>query len=230
MSKIVDLIKESTLTAASSVGRPALLSYTQATNKRIFKALVAEQKTNQPVAALYGVRVLNPDDKMTYLGGATFAGQIGMTERENIPEFTDSSTAYAVGDMFQFESVVFKVLEASPFAGTTETNLSEVISEAVAAGHIRMVSDAAITSKFEQGHPEIAETGFRIDKWQSEVKSRKLKTSLTVELAQDLESNGFNAPNFVENLLGIQMAEEINKDVLQSLITVSSRFKVQGVS
>ncbi len=230
MQKINALIHESTLTAANQVARPNLLSYTQATNKRIFKALVAEQKTTQPVAALYGVRVLNPDDKMTYLGGATFAGQIGMFERKNIPEFTNKDEAYAVGDMFQFESVVFKVLEASPFAGTLETDLGEVISEAIAAGHIRMMSDAAFTDKFEKGHPEIAEAGFRIDKWQTEVKSRKLKTSLTVELAQDLEANGFDATDFIDNILGIQMAEEINKDVLQSLITVSSRFKVQGVS
>jgi hypothetical protein len=230
MQKINALIHESTLTAANSVARPTLLSYTKATNKRIFKALVAEQKTRQPVAALYGIRVLNPADKMTYLGGATFAGEIGMFERANIPEVVGPAEAYVVGDMFQFEDVVFKVLEASPFAGTTETDMGEVISEAIAAGHIRMVSDAAQTSKFEQGHPEIAEAGFRIDKWQTEVKSRKLKTSLTVELAQDLESNGFDAPGFIEDILGIQMAEEINKDVLQSLITVSSRFKVQGVS
>ena len=229
MAKINDLIYESTLTQANSLGRPSLLSYTKATNKRIFKALVAEQPTSQPVAALYGIRVLNPEDEMTYLGGATFAGQFGMGERAAVPELT-ALTGYSKGDLFKFESVIFKCLEDNPFAGTTETDLGEGVSEAVAAGHIRMMSDAAVTSKFESNTPEISEAGFRIDKWQTNVRSRKLKTSLTVELAQDLEANGFNAPDFIDNILAIQMAEEINKDVLQSLITVSSRFKVHGVS
>jgi hypothetical protein len=49
--KIDRLIHESTLTSSNQVGRPDLLSYTKATNKRIFKALVAEQRTRQPVAA-----------------------------------------------------------------------------------------------------------------------------------------------------------------------------------
>jgi hypothetical protein len=34
----------------------------------------------------------------------------------------------------------------------------------------------------------------------------------------------------LEDILATQMAEEVNKDVLQSLVTVSSRFKVNGVS
>lgn len=230
MKRINQLLAESTTSRSNSLGRPSLLSFTQATNKRIFKDLVAEQKTTQPYAALYGIRVLNPDDKMTYLGGATFAGLMGKEARAEVPELENLSTAYKVGDLFMFNSVVFKVLEDSPFNGTSETKLDSAVSEAIAAGVIRMVSDAAPTEQFETGHPEIAEAGFRIDKWQTEVKSRKLKTSITVELAQDLESNGFDAPDFIENLLAIQQAEEINKDVLQSLITVSSRFKVKGVS
>lgn len=228
MKKIDKLISESTISTDSSVGRPNLLSYTKATNKRIFKALVAEQKTTQPVAALYGIRVLDPNDKMTYIGGATYAGQIGLDDRKNIPDV--EIKGYTKGEMFKFENVVFKVLEDNPFQGTAETEIDEIISEAIASGTIRMMSEAAATNKFEIGHPDIAEAGFRIDKWQTPVKSRKLKTSLTVELAQDLESNGFDAPNFIDDMLAIQMAEEINKDVLQSLITISERFKVHGVS
>lgn len=230
MKNINKLLVESTTTSANSVGRPTLLSYTKATNKRIFKDLVAEQKTTQPMAALYGVRVLNPDDEMTYLGGATFAGLMGKEARSKVEKLTTVTTPYAVGDLFMFQSVVFKVLEANPFEGTTEVELDDAVSEAIAAGTIRMLSDAAPAEQFQEGHPEISEAGFRIDKWQTAAKSRKLKTSLTVELAQDLEAAGFDAPDFIENLLSIQQAEEINKDILQSLITVSSRFKVVGVS
>lgn len=230
MAKINDLIFESTLSSANSIGRPSLLSFTQATNKRIFKDLVAEQPTDQPVAALYGIRVLNPDDKMTFYGGATFAGLMNKEQRETVPELVDLGADLAKGDYFMFDSVVFKVLRDDPFGGTTETELDDAVNEAIAASAVRMVSEGAPTDQFEVGTPDISEAGFRIDKWQSTVKSRKLKTTLSVELAQDLESNGFDAPDFIENILAIQMAEEINKDVLQSLITVSSRYRVKGIS
>lgn len=230
MKNINKLIAESNTSNVIATARPTLLSYTQATNKRIFKDLVAIQKTKQPIAALYGIRVLNPADKMTYFGGATYAGLIGLEDRKNIPDLTNVTTNYNIGDMFIFDSVVFKTLVANPFKDTKETELDDAVSEAIAAGNIRMVSDAAPTEKFETGYPEISEAGFRIDKWQTHVKSRKLKTSVSVELAQDLEANGFDAPDFIENILAIQQAEEINKDVLQSLINVSSRFKVKGIS
>lgn len=229
MARIDELIRESNTTASNSTARPALLSFTQATNKRIFRDLVAEQKTKQPIAAFYGIRVLNPDDKLTFQGGATFAGLMDREKRKTVPQLA-MATDYTKGDYFMFESVVFKVLTDDPFAGTTETEEDDIVSEAIAANTIRMVSEAAPTAQFEIGEPEISEAGFQIDKWQSEVKSRKLKTSLSLELVQDLEANGFNAKNFIDNLLAIQMAEEINKDVCQSLITISSRFKVQGVN
>ena len=92
------------------------------------------------------------------------------------------------------------------------------------------MSDAAITSKFETAGADIAEAKFQIDKWQTQVKSRKLKTSLTVELAQGLEANGFDASNFIDDLLATEMADEINKDILQSLVTVSKRYKVEGIT
>ncbi|QOI66673.1 capsid vertex protein [Erwinia phage FBB1] len=229
MAVIDKLLRESTLSAANSTGRPSLLAFTQATNKRIFKDLVAEQPTTQPVTALYGIRVLNPDDKMTFYGGATFAGKMNKEERKKVPAL-DTSASINKGDLFMFEDVVFKALTDSPFAGTTETETDDIMNEAIAASTVRMVSEGAATDQFESGEPDISEAGFRIDKWQATVKSRKLKTTLSVELAQDLEANGFDAPDFIENILATQMAEEINKDVLQSLITVSNRYKVVGVS
>lgn len=229
MAQIDELIYESNTSAVNSTARPTLLSFTKATNRRIFKDLVATQPTKQPVAALYGIRVLNPDDQMTYYGGATFAGLMNKEERSKVPPI-DLNASYKKDDYFMYDNVVFKVLSDDPFAGSSETEADDIVSEAIAALTIRMVSEAAPAEQFETGEPEIAEAGFKIDKWQSVVKSRKLKTSLSVELMQDLEANGFNADEFINELLAIQMAEEVNKDVLQSLITISSRFKVQGVN
>lgn len=229
--KIDNLLHESTLTNSNSVGRPSLVALTRATTKLIYQDLVATQHTKMPVAALYGVKYLNPNKELSFITGATYSGEIGKTERASIPEITMASVpTFVKGDFFKYNDVVFKCLVDDPFAGTTETDVFDVITEGNASSTIRMVPDAAETSKFESGDVDIADAGFIINKWQANVKSRKFSTDITVELAQDMEANGFDTPNMLEDILATQMAEEINKDVLQSLVTVSSRFKVAGVS
>ena len=223
------LLAESTTSVDSATGRPALLALTRATTNLIYQDLVAIQPTSQPNAALYGVKYLNPNGQLSFLTGATYSGQIGTADRLTIPDMTVGMTLNK-GDLFKFQDVVFKALKDDPFAGTTETELDLILSEAVADSAVRMVPDAAETSKFEAAEPDIAEAKFEIRKWQSLVKSRKFKTSLSVELAQDLNANGFEPSNLIEDILATQMAEEINKDVMQSMITVSHRFKVAGVS
>lgn len=231
LSRVGQLIKESTTSISAVDGRPALLALTRATTKLIYQDLVAIQPTTQSVAALYGVKYLNPNDKLSFVTGATYSGEFGTKERETLTEITMMTLSGKVkGDYFLYDDVVFKVLIDDPFAGTTETELSYVISEAVAAATIRLVPDSAPTEQFERGDVEISEAGFEISKWQAKARTRKLKTTLTVELAQDLEANGFKTPEMIDDLLATQMAEEINKDVMQSLITVSRRFNVQGVS
>lgn len=218
-------LNESTGSGDNSIGRPDLLALTRATTDLIYTDLVAVQKTNQPEATLYGVKYVNPDKNMSFTTAATYGGAVG--SRTGIPEWTN--TAYDKGDTFQYRDVVYKVLVDDPFAGTTETVDWDIISEAIINGTIRFLSDAAVTSYFE-GDVEVSEAGLRLDRWSIPVRTRKLKTSLTVELAQDLESNGFDAPNTIDDLLATMMAEEVNKDIIQKLITVSSRFKVNGVT
>lgn len=232
MAKINELLRESTTTSSNLIGRPNLVALTRATTKLIYTDLVATQRTKQPVAALYGIKYLNPNGDLTFNTGATYAGQIGAPERESIEELTMANKdSFNKDDMFKYQNVVFKVLKDAPFTDTAETDEFGLVSEAVAANNIRMLSDAAVTEKFEGLDSDpITEASFKIDKWQTQVKSRKLKTDLTVELAQDLEANGFDAPELIDDLLATEMAEDINKDILQSLITVSSRFKVTGVS
>lgn len=229
MSKIHNLLRESVTTSSSMVGRPNLVALTRATTKLIYTDLVAMQRTNQPVAALYGIKYLTPDNEMTFATGATYAGAVGAQERETLPEYAAGMKAGLVkNDMFQYQNVVYKVLVDAPFASITEADLSLSLQEALITLTVRLVSEAASTARYETGD-EANEAKFEINKWNAQVKSRKLKSSLTIELAQDLEANGFDAPNFVDDLLATEMADEINKDILQSLITVSSRYKVEGV-
>ncbi len=230
MAKINKLLRESTITTSNSLGRPNLVALTRATTKLIYRDIIAEQRTNQPVAALYGVKYLTPDNEFSFQTGATYGGEVGSKDRTTIPELATATQPVAKGEYVKYQNIVYKALVDNPFASTTETVLSDVLQEGLIASTIRLVPDAAHTEKFETGDVEISNAVFQVNKWNAPVKTRKLKTALTVELAQDMEANGFNAPAFLEDLLATIMADEINKDVLQSLITVSKRYKVTGVS
>lgn len=228
MAKINDLLKESTITSSSSIGRPNLVALTRATTKLVYTDLVAQQRTNQPLAALYGIKYLTEKDELSFQTGATYSGAVSAKDRASIPVFT-AGAVYAKDDLFQFENVVYKALVASPFAGATGDEY-EQLQEAIVKLTIRIMSEAALTERFEGPQDvDISEAKFVVNKWNAPVKSRKLKSTVTVELAQDLEANGFDAPNFLEDLLATEMADEINKDILQSLVTVSKRYKVEGL-
>lgn len=230
--KINKLLRESTLSVSNSTARPSLVALTRATTKLVYTDLVATQRTKQPIAALYGIKYLNPHGDLTFNAGATYAGQAGTEERKNLPELETLTLAdLKAGDYFVFEDVVYKVLVDTPFDGVAAgSDLTDTVQFGIVSITIRLFSDAARTEKFEAEEADIAEASFKINKWQTAVKTRKLKTELTVELAQDLEANGFDAPNFIEDLLATEMAEDINKDILQSLITVSKRYKIEGVT
>ncbi|AKU43844.1 capsid vertex protein [Citrobacter phage Merlin] len=232
MAKINELLRESTISTSNQIGRPNLVALTRATTKLIYSDIVATQRTTQPMAAFYGIKYLNQDNEFTWRTGATYAGEAGFVDRKTIPEVTAANKGSLMkGDLFQLNKIVYKSLVDNPFASITETDMELATQIAVVLLTVRIFSDAARTEKFEGGEDtEIAEARFLVNKWQTHVKSRKLKTSVTVELAQDLEANGFDAPSFIEDLLATEMADEINKDILQSLITVSKRYKVEGIT
>ena len=95
---------------------------------------------------------------------------------------------------------------------------------------IRFYSDCAPVEYFEDKNTEISSTSMQFDKWQVNVGSRKLKTSFTTELMQDLEASQINSENSVIDLLATVASEEINKDIIQKLITVSTRYKIKGIT
>lgn len=229
MAKINELLRESTTTNSNQIARPNLVALTRATTKLVYTDIIAEQPTNQPMAALYGIKYQTPDKELSFVTGATYGGAVSAEDRKSIPELTSPTQSFNKGDLFQYQHIVYKALEDNPFSAAA-TTIKDAIQLAVIALTIRFVSEAAETSKFEKDGVEISSSTFVVNRWNAPVRTRKLKTSLTVELAQDMESAGFDAPAFLEDLLATTMADEINKDVLQSLVTVSRRYKVQGVS
>lgn len=226
MSKLNELIRESTTTNANSLGRPQLLSLTRAVNNLIFSDLVAIQPTVQPVSAIYGLRYMNEDGNMTFKTPATYGGAIG--DRSKIEEVS-LEKEYKLGDVFKHGDSVYKVLVAGAL-GSSDLNVESVLFKAIMMNKIRFYSDCASPNHFEDKDAVISETNFLFDKWQVPVGIRKLKTSFTVELMQDLEANQMNSENTVIDLLATVSSEEINKDIIQKLITVSSRYNIDGIT
>lgn len=219
--KIDRLISESTGTGQNSNGRPDLLAFTRATTNLIYTDLVAIQHTTQPVAALFGVKYLNPYNEISAIVPSTFGGQYNTADRDGIAEFTGGP--YNKGDVFKFANVVYHVVkDGYTFTGA---NNKEKLFNAVIASAIVFGSEAADTSKYEDFNTDMSEAKFEINKWQAPVKSRKIKTEMSIEVVQDLEASGFDAPEFIEDLLATQTAEEINKEIQQGLITVSTRYQ-----
>lgn len=214
-------LRESTATADNSLARPELSAFTRAVNNLIYMDMVAVQPTSQPIAALFGLRYKNPEGDMSYTTAATYGGKYG--SRENIPEA--SLKSYSSGDVFQYEKIVYEVCTDFSLA-----DLASGVYDAAMRGDIRMASEAADTEKFENNDSAIEDIDFTLDKWTATVKSRKLKTAITVEAAQDLENNGAMAENVIDDFLATMISEEVNKDIIQKLITVSKRFKVAGMS
>ncbi|QQK88268.1 capsid vertex [Providencia phage PSTRCR_127] len=226
-NKIHNLLRESSTTASSSNGRPDLVGLTRATHDLIFTDLVAIQNTNQPEATLYGVKYLNQDNKMSFNTPATYTGAI--SSREGIDE-VDISKSYSKEDLFQHEDVIYKVIADNPFDGLASLPAEEAVGQAIIDGSIRYMSDAAETSHFEQKDVHIANASVRLDRWSAPVKTRKVKTELTVEFAQDLEHNQFDAEAVIDDMISTLLAEDVNKEIIQKIVTVSSRYKVTGVS
>ena len=231
MKYIDSIMIESVQSDDIATAKPNLLSLTRATTKLIYLDLVATQYLSQPSAALYGVKYLNPNGDLTFSTGATYTGKFGAKERESLQTLTiENASTFAKGQYFLYNNVVFKVMTASPFGATiTATDVSDLIMLGIGNGTIRMVSDSADVEQLESTE-NISDARFEIRKWTAEVKTRKIKTELTVELAQDLEANGFDAPATIEDLLATEIAEETNKDIIQSLITVSKRLKIKGIT
>lgn len=217
------LIKESLGVKDNSLAKPTLIGLTRATTQLVYSDIVAIQETKQPIAALYGIKYLYPDGQMSALSGSTYNGEVTYSERQNLPKYPDT-TNFKKGDKFGSDDFIFESLIDNPFNGIP--NDSFALLTASMANNIRILSGGSITSDSE-GNTEV-NSSLVMDKWTAEVKTRKVKTAFTVELIQDLEANGFDGPSTIEDLLATQAAEEINKDIIQTLITVSSRFLVKG--
>ncbi|QAY01280.1 head vertex protein [Aeromonas phage ZPAH1] len=226
--KIQDLIKESRMsgnliTESGSddivSGRPSLVSLTRKTFNKIYDELAGVQPTRDPVANVFGVRYeyvskdgsqirdINLDNR-NYGGNFNMATQVG-----------DPADGMAVGDYFRKDGYVFQVLKAGDFGTLT----FEQTYEKVFTGDLRLVVDAI--QPYTQEDTEIQDIRYVMNKWKAHVRSRKLRTEITVEMLQDLAGMNMDGDAAVEDLLSVAIAEEINSDIIMKLVTVATKEK-----
>ncbi|MGL4523031.1 MAG: hypothetical protein ACRCWQ_10810 [Bacilli bacterium] len=222
MSNILnELIQESTVSANIDLGRPQLLALTRAVNELIYTDLVAIQKTKTPIATLLGMRYKNRDGEMTFRTPATYGGLYGDRSKVTL-ELSSNLLSFAKDDVFKYQSVVYQAIEAvnlQDLGGGDD--IDKQLALALMINKVRIMSDAGETGTMEYIEP--SESMLTINRWKIEAKTRKLKSEVSHEFIQDLKANGLDADNVIRQMLAHEIADEINRDVMQKLQTVSIR-------
>ncbi|QMV28951.1 head vertex protein [Aeromonas phage AP1] len=224
--KIQDLIKESgmsgRLVESSSgdivTGRPSLVSLTRKTFNKIYDELAGVQPTTDPVANVFGVRYEyisedNQSHRDINLDNRNYGGEFDMAAVAALPA---GSAGMVSKTYFASEGYVFQVINDGDYSGDLNS-----LFENVFTGNLRLVVDAIVPNTQED--KEIQKTRYVMNKWKSVVRSRKLKSNITLELLQDMGGMNMDGDAAVEDLLSVAIAEEINSDIIMKLVTVASK-------
>lgn len=211
---IKQLLNESNTSANIEQGRPALVGLTRKINDKIFKDICGIQPTSQPRATVYGVRydlVSGDESREIQAGHRTGTGKYPFKDHE----LAGGSTGMVSGDHFSEFDYVFGVIKDGDYDGLSETELlGKVLS-----GDLRLVTDA----DDDDARTEVQSSRFIMDRWQSDVRSRRIKSPTTWELLTDMQNNGLDGSSAVEDLLATSISEEINSDIIMKTITVAKK-------
>lgn len=213
-----ELLKESNGTANIELGRPTLIALSRKVNEKIFSDTVSIQPTKQPLATVYGMRLnyVKPDnqDYDALLDHKTTTGQYKLGGSGlPAPSTTQLARSKFVYDDFVFETIV---------DGDYVTGLTTIddYSRMVLSGKLRIVADGIDYTNDDQ---EVSECRFVLNRWSALVRSRKVKSPVTIELVQDMERQGLDANLAIEEMLSTMIADEINTDIISKLMCISTK-------
>ncbi|MEZ9342985.1 hypothetical protein AB4165_10380 [Vibrio cyclitrophicus] len=213
---IEQLLAESNTSANIENGRPTLVGLTRKINDKIFKDICGIQPTSLPRATVYGIRyemVSQDGSEVRETQGSHRTGTGKHPFKDHgLPVGSDSMT---VGEHFSEFDYVFGVVVAGDYLGLTEKQLLG----AVLTGDLRLVTDA----DDDDSRAEVQSSRFIMDRWQSDIKSRRVKSPTTWELLADMQGNNLDGSSAVEDLLATSISEEINSDIIMKTITVSKK-------
>ncbi|UYD59333.1 capsid vertex protein [Aeromonas phage avDM6] len=200
--------------------RPTLVALTRKTFNKIYDQLAGVQPTRTQIANVFGVRYQYESKEQpteTYdisLDYKNFGGHYHMDS--NLPAPTSTMVA---GDYFTLNGYVFQVIKPGDYTGA----FSDIFKMAY-TGEIRLVADAIEHSTQESD--DIQDIRFVMNKWKSTVRSRKLRSQISLELLQDMGGMNMDGDAAIEDLLSVAIAEEVNSDIISKLVTVATKEQI----
>ncbi|WP_421349876.1 hypothetical protein [Aeromonas veronii] len=182
-------------------GRDELIAVSKKTSNKIYKKLVGEQATTQPIATVYGIGY-HADNKDPFSDHSVAVVETAATYDEN--------KEYQAGEKFSVNSIVYETLD---YIAHKEANSPEGLC---LTGKLRLVTDAPITSVEKA-------SSIKINRWRSPVGSRLIRFDASMEMLQDLDRAGVNSDNVIHDVISTVIAESINSDIVNKLITISRK-------
>lgn len=220
MQILENLLVEQTKTNSIQGTRPYLVSLQKTVASRVFSDMVAIQQTNNPEAQIFGLKYLTEDGKTLHDNNLSISGAYSKNKIKDLPALSSglSVTKDKVYRTPDNDSIYIAVKSGA--LSTDDLNIA--ILKAVIDGTLRLYQDAAEVQYTEGEAP--VEVKFEIGKWVVPCRTRKVQIKVTQELIQDLEANGMDQVQIIEDTLSTAIVNEVNKDIISKLITVSTRF------
>ena len=219
-------LSESTTTADIAQTRPNLIGVTRTPTSIIFPEIALLRPTNSTINTILAITYLDKDLNDIRLSPYDLSGDAGILDTNEIKK--DITEVTEKGQYFRgTDNVIYKSLYDDP----TDGGKYKEIIEAVFANRIRQYSDSSKSKEFEQFRG--SESRFIISRWDQRVGTRKTFASITNDLMDDINAQGLDADGLVSDLLLSASSEGINKDVIQKLIAISSKYvdnKMNGQS
>lgn len=222
-----ELLNESSGASAISGGRPTLVGFTRKVTSLLYTDLVGIHPTYDPIATVFGVRY----DLVSQDGQTSMDAQLNHKVGSGRFQFGDSglsapTASVDAGDFFIISNYVFQAIKAGDYSAlTVKQAFSKVLS-----GDLRCVADAIPRGTQDDGTEVVQDSRFIVNAWRAEVGTRKLKCPITIETLQDMEAQGFDGQELLEDTLASAMAEDINTDIIMKIITVATKHTALDLS
>lgn len=221
MNILENLLIEQTKAGNIANTRPYLVQLQKTVASRVFRDMVAIQETDNPVAQVFGLKYLTDTNKQLHNNQLTITGATQKEDVSTLPELTQGMTVQK-GKLYKSQDNEQIYISSKQTTLVTETDFDLLVLRQIVNGDIRLYTDAADVNYSEGQIPR--ESKFEIGKWVQHCKTRKISVKITQELIQDLEQNNLDSVAIVEDMLQSAIVNEVNKDIISKLITVSQRY------
>lgn len=201
MKHLDKLVSESIET---TTGRDELVAISAKTSSKIYKKLVCEQPTTQPIATVFGIKQ-KADGKDPFV--------VHMQSYKGVSIDLVDNYAYKAGDKIKDKSGI--IVEALVPFKSEIIDMSTVWS-LLLTGKVRVLNELP-----EQA--VIQESDIEISRWRTKVGSRLIRFDASMEMLQDLESQFENSKDVVYNVIGNVVSEQVNSEIILKLISLSKK-------